>query len=80
MSPMTPTMRYQQALEQGNYQPDDVQKQAVERLDKIYQQLCSATPCFPNERPNGLKQRFGRLLGKSSTKTCEPVQGLYMWG
>ncbi|CAG9431672.1 AFG1 family ATPase [Providencia alcalifaciens] len=81
MSPMTPTMRYQQALEQGNYQPDDVQKQAVERLDKIYQQLCSATPCFPNEKPTGLKQRFGRLLGnKPAVKNCRPVQGLYMWG
>ncbi|USR64352.1 cell division protein ZapE [Providencia stuartii] len=78
MSPMTPTMRYQQALADGNYQPDDVQKLAVERLDKIYQQLTQAVLAVPNGKNNGF---FSRLLGKNAAnKSIEPVQGLYMWG
>ncbi|MEY0765024.1 MULTISPECIES: cell division protein ZapE [Providencia] len=80
MSPMTPTMRYQQALADGNYQPDDVQRLAVERLDKIYQQLVNATSSTLQDKPSGLKQRFSRLLGKTSTAPIIPVQGLYMWG
>ncbi len=80
MSPITPTIRYQQALADGRYQPDEVQKSAVERLDKIYQQLLSIPPSSTNEKTSGLKQRFGRLLGKTQIKHNEPVQGLYMWG
>ncbi|AWS50575.1 MULTISPECIES: cell division protein ZapE [Providencia] len=80
MSPMTPTMRYQQALADGDYQPDDVQKLAVERLDKIYQQLVNATSSTLQDKPSGLKQRFNRLLGKTSTVPVVPIQGLYMWG
>lgn len=78
MSPMTPTMRYQQALADGNYQPDDVQKLAVERLDKIYQQLTQVVLAVPDRKNNGF---FSRLLGKNAAnKSIEPVQGLYMWG
>ncbi|ENR5390627.1 MULTISPECIES: cell division protein ZapE [Providencia] len=80
MSPMTPTMRYQQALADGNYQPDDVQKLAVERLDKIYQQLVNAATLTSQDKPSGLKQRFSRLLGKTPVVSVAPVQGLYMWG
>ncbi|MGG4606598.1 cell division protein ZapE [Providencia sp. Me31A] len=81
MSPMTPIMRYQQALADGNYQPDDVQKLAVERLDKIYQQLANTTSLTIQAKPSGLKQRFSRLLGKTTAATSiTPVQGLYMWG
>lgn len=80
MSPMTPTMRYQQALADGNYQPDDVQKLAVERLDKIYQQLINAATLTSQEKPSSLKQRFSRFLGKTPAAPVAPVQGLYMWG
>lgn len=81
MSPMTPTMRYQQALADGSYQPDDVQKLAVERLEKIYQQLVNSTSSTIQNKPSGLKQRFSRFLGKTATASeITPVQGLYMWG
>lgn len=80
MSPMTPTIRYQQALTDGGYQPDDVQKHAVARLDQIYQQFVRAHLDSSNEKTVGLKQRLGRLLGKQPVKTYEPIHGLYMWG
>lgn len=81
MSPMSPTMRYQQALAEGHYQPDDVQKRAVERLDEIYQQLiASSSSNEQKEKPSGLKMRLERLLGKKHAAVTEPVQGLYMWG
>lgn len=81
MSPMTPIMRYQQALAEGNYQPDDVQKRAVERLNEIYLQLVATSSSNEqNEKPSSLKGRLGRLLGKKHVNTQEPVKGLYMWG
>lgn len=81
MSSMSPTMRYQQALAEGHYQPDDVQKRAVERLDEIYQQLiASSSSNEQKEKPSGLKMRLERLLGKKHAAVTEPVQGLYMWG
>ncbi|EKT59644.1 cell division protein ZapE [Providencia burhodogranariea] len=81
MSPITPTMRYQQALAEGNYQPDDVQKRAVARLDEIYQQLIATSFSEQqHEKPSSFKKRLGRLLGKTQTAVHTPVQGLYMWG
>ncbi|MCW2257757.1 cell division protein ZapE [Providencia alcalifaciens] len=81
MSPITPTIRYQQALAEGNYQPDDVQKRAVARLDEIYQQLVATSSSVQqNKKPSGFKTRLGRLLGKTQTAVHTPVQGLYMWG
>jgi len=35
----SPLSLYQQALSRGEFQPDDVQKEAVTRLDVIYQSL-----------------------------------------
>ncbi len=35
----TPTTIYQQALDAGDYQPDDVQRRAVAQLDQIYHAL-----------------------------------------
>ncbi|ELM3739687.1 cell division protein ZapE [Yersinia ruckeri] len=75
----TPTARYQQALAAGEYQPDEVQRQAVEQLDIIYRALCDrATQPKPT---SGLRHRLSRLLGKPVGQAAiQPVQGLYMWG
>lgn len=77
---MTPTLRYQQALAEGNYQPDDVQKRAVARLDEIYQQLIDASKNEQTAQTRGLKTRLSRLFGKNTTTDIQPVRGLYMWG
>ncbi|HAZ77987.1 MAG TPA: cell division protein ZapE, partial [Enterobacteriaceae bacterium] len=78
MQSLTPTSRYQLALKEGSHQPDDVQREAVNRLETLYQQLTSRT-----ETPaagGGLRAAFGKLLGKRETHNAAPVRGLYMWG
>lgn len=64
MQPSSPIALYQQALDAGDYQPDDVQRRTVARLDTLYQEL--------NQRQNtppasaGLRGR-GAFVGASGT-------------
>ncbi|MBP1521594.1 cell division protein ZapE [Salmonella enterica subsp. enterica serovar Worthington] len=39
MQSLSPTSRYLRALNEGTHQPDDVQKEAVDRLETLYQAL-----------------------------------------
>ncbi|MCT4714699.1 cell division protein ZapE [Enterobacteriaceae bacterium H18W14] len=79
MQNLSPTSRYQQALAAGSYQPDDVQREAVTRLEAIYHELTNKNSA-PVEG-SGLMAKFGKLLGKRNAPvTNEPVRGLYMWG
>ncbi|MEE9649339.1 cell division protein ZapE [Enterobacter soli] len=78
MQSLSPSSRYQQALNEGSHQPDDVQREAVNRLDTIYQEL-TAKPADVVQS-GGLKAAFGRLLGKKEPQVSTPVRGLYMWG
>ncbi|HCM9596907.1 cell division protein ZapE [Enterobacter bugandensis] len=78
MQILSPASRYQLALNEGTHQPDDVQREAVNRLETIYQAL-TAKPAEV-EQSGGLKAAFGRLLGKKAPQAQAPVRGLYMWG
>ncbi|WP_048956725.1 cell division protein ZapE [Enterobacter bugandensis] len=78
MQILSPASRYQLALNEGTHQPDDVQREAVNRLEMIYQAL-TAKPAEV-EQSGGLKAAFGRLLGKKAPQAQAPVRGLYMWG
>ncbi|MDE9540790.1 cell division protein ZapE [Xenorhabdus bovienii] len=79
MSPITPSSLYQSALSEGQYQPDEVQRNTVARLDIIHHDLGNRSPehVLPS---SGLKSILGRLFGGLSTEQPRPVQGLYMWG
>jgi len=78
MQNISPLSCYQQTLLQGDYQPDDVQRDAITQLDTIWQQF---TLQKPEPVADGLRARFGKLLGKSRVSAVqEPVRGLYMWG
>jgi len=78
MQSITPTSRYQQALDAGTHQPDDVQRDAVNRLQAIWQQLTqTSTTTAPR---GGLLASFSKLLGKKDEPAIAPVRGLYMWG
>ncbi|SFN52247.1 cell division protein ZapE [Xenorhabdus japonica] len=79
MSPITPSFLYQAALSDGQYQPDEVQRNTVERLDIIYRDLINVRSCH-TPQPNGLKGILGKLFGRQSPEQYRPVQGLYMWG
>ncbi|CNH68844.1 cell division protein ZapE [Yersinia pekkanenii] len=79
MQPSTPTALYQQALDAGDYQPDDVQRRAVARLDTIYQALNQQLSTPPARA--GLRGRLSRLIVRTAPRSAiRPVQGLYMWG
>ncbi|MCI2290014.1 cell division protein ZapE [Enterobacter sp. I4] len=78
MQNLSPSSRYQLALSEGTHQPDDVQREAVNRLDTIYHEL-QAKPADAVQS-SGLKAALGRLLGKKEPQVNAPVRGLYMWG
>lgn len=78
MQNLSPTSRYLQALQDKSHQPDDVQREAVNRLDAIYQEL-TAKRAEPSQE-QGLKAAFSKLLGKRPSAPPAPVRGLYMWG
>ncbi len=74
-----PSSFYQKALSKGEYQPDDIQRRVVAQLDVIHYALINTSPSNPAKRKS-LKGRLSKLLGKQTSTTCTPVQGLYMWG
>lgn len=78
MQNLSPASRYQLALNEGTHQADDVQREAVSRLEMIYQEL-TVKPAEAEQR-GGLKVALGRLLGKKEPQIHAPVRGLYMWG
>ncbi|EKM5065890.1 AFG1 family ATPase [Cronobacter turicensis] len=80
MQSISPTSRYQQALKEGTHQPDDVQHDAVNRLNLIWQALSQKTH-EPAPARGGLLTKVGKLFGKREDTAREtPVRGLYMWG
>ncbi|MCU6264770.1 AFG1 family ATPase [Serratia ureilytica] len=79
MQALSPLSRYQQALDAGEYQADEVQRRAVTQLDRIYQALLQKPAA--SAPAGGLRGKLSRLLGKGGdTVPQRPVQGLYMWG
>ena len=79
MQALSPLSRYQQALEAGEYQADEVQRRAVTQLDRIYQALLQKPAA--SAPAGGVRGKLSRLLGKGGeTAPQRPVQGLYMWG
>ncbi|HGE8338090.1 TPA: cell division protein ZapE [Serratia marcescens] len=79
MQALSPLSHYQQALDAGEYQADEVQRRAVAQLDRIYQALLQKPAA--SAPAGGLRGKLSRLLGKGGeTAPQRPVQGLYMWG
>lgn len=77
MSSTTPLVLYQRALSEQEYQPDEVQRQTVVRLDALYHELAARRtdgPAPPREK-NWLAR-----LGLRRESAPEPARGVYMWG
>ena len=67
----TPLSRYQQDLQNPEFEPDTAQRLAVENLQRLYEDLLSY-----KEPKIGVLAKLG--LAKAANK--RPVQGLYFWG
>ncbi|RAP72644.1 AFG1-like ATPase family protein [Candidatus Erwinia dacicola] len=76
---MSTLVRYQQALENSEYQPDEVQRTAMTRLDGIWQALSRVSPPAP-AASGDLFGKLNKLMGTSEPTTQAPSRGLYMWG
>ncbi|MCV9879727.1 cell division protein ZapE [Brenneria izbisi] len=79
MQQTTPSALYQQALSAGEYQPDDVQRQTVMRLEMIHQALCERAAQTAGET-SGRLTKWRSWLGLRERRALAPVHGLYMWG
>ena len=82
MQKMSPLAQYEQALEKGEYQPDDVQRAAITRLNTVWQELSAPKPAQVAKSSGGLFGKLNKLLGKENKTAVQqqPVHGLYMWG
>ncbi|WP_241576417.1 cell division protein ZapE [Rosenbergiella collisarenosi] len=80
MQTISPLARYQQAIEQGDYQPDAVQKAAVTQLDSIQKALIARQHTGPTSADKkGFLGRFSKFFQRTEADAA-PVPGLYMWG
>ncbi len=71
--------RYEQKLSQDDFKPDDVQRDAITRLDAVQRALI-VSQHEPSASGKGLFGRLSRLMGKEKSEARAPVRGLYMWG
>ena len=67
----TPLSRYQQDLQNPEFEEDAAQRVAVENLQRLFDELINVEPS---------KQGFFAKFGLSAKKIQRPVQGLYLWG
>lgn len=65
-TPISPAERYSQALSSGQFLPDEAQAQAVQELDRIWQELI--------HRYKASKKAFRRFRRQTAPR------GVYMWG
>ena len=65
-TPTSPAERYAQALESGQFMPDEAQAQAVQELDRVWKELLT--------RYKASKKAFRRFRRQTYPK------GVYMWG
>lgn len=70
----TPIERYNADLQRPDFSPDAAQQQAVECLQRLYDELVELEQ---TQRAASLVQR---LLGRFIGEEREPVKGLYFWG
>ncbi len=76
----TPSLLYHQALNQGDYQPDEAQRWAVIYLDTLHQglsQLTTTQPMLLSKVSRTLCHFFGLKIKPVGRRQ---IRGLYMWG
>ena len=74
-----PYERYRRDLQQEGFQHDPAQERAVQRLQKIYDQLLAQPTAAAPTKKTGLLARWsGR--DKAEATAAPAVRGLYLWG
>ncbi|MGM0914060.1 MAG: cell division protein ZapE [Pseudomonadota bacterium] len=83
----TPMARYRADLERDDFQYDAAQEQAVEHLQRLYDDLLATPQTSPRAAASGsgLASRVAGLFGKRARSEPEApvlpeVRGLYFWG
>ncbi|CAJ0993390.1 cell division protein ZapE [Pantoea sp. Nvir] len=71
---------YERALLQGDYKPDNVQREAVTKLNAIQKVLVAREPDLLAHGKKRLFSCLSWLIGKKKNKTQQTVRGFYMWG
>ncbi len=79
MQTMSPQTLYQQALNNGEFQPDNIQSEAIARLTVI-QQAIMRVPVVVDAPTKGWLGKLNKLISKDKPVSREPIRGLYMWG
>ena len=71
----SPIERYQRDLASPNFAKDAAQAQAVDCLQRLYEDLQAAPP--PSRSAGGLRGLLGRFV---KSQEAAPIKGLYFWG
>lgn len=73
---------YLESVDKGELMPDTYQRQVVENLQSIADELLTTPKPKPAAEPKkrGLKGLFGMGKKSAEPQTIDPVRGLYVWG
>ena len=71
----SPIERYHRDLASPNFAKDAAQAQAVDCLQRLYEDLLAAPP--PSRSAGGLRGLLGRFV---KSQEAAPIKGLYFWG
>lgn len=72
---MTPLERYRNDLQREGFRPDEAQRRAVKRCERLYRELLQPPPEAPPARG-----WLDRLMRRPAPAARGPVRGLYFWG
>lgn len=73
--PMTPLERYRLDLQRDGFRPDEAQRRAVKRCERLYRELLK--PAHDGPAP---RSWLDRLMRRPEPTERQPPRGLYFWG
>ncbi len=78
---MTPIEKYHQDLQRPDFIFDAAQENAVQALQRLYDDLCQPTePELETGKSNPFVRQLKQLFTSESKTPVDPIQGLYFWG
>lgn len=77
---LSPTQAYQQQLNQANFVADPAQNQALQQLERLYQQLLARRQATQDRPSDSAATASLTETTTQLAKTDSPLTGLYLWG